>query len=91
VEPVHPEPHEILDMSLVGSSLPLDQGGFVVTVICPNQYSHARLMQVLSEIVPEAGEPKVVQSEDGRTYQLVGLGTSGIHFSSCPSGGCGED
>jgi hypothetical protein len=42
---------------LQGSSLPLDGGGFVVTVICPNAYSHQRLMQALLSIVPDAGEP----------------------------------
>lgn len=40
-----------------GSCIPLDGGGFVVTVICPNHFSYQRLIQVLNEIVPEAGEP----------------------------------
>lgn len=43
--------------SLSGSSVPLDTGGFVVTVICPNAYSHQRLMQALQNIVPDAGDP----------------------------------
>ena len=43
--------------SLHGSSIPLDAGGFVVTVVCPNAYSHSRLMQALNAIVPDAGEP----------------------------------
>lgn len=40
-----------------GSCIPLDGGGFVVTVICPNHFSYQRLIQVLNDIVPEAGEP----------------------------------
>lgn len=44
-------------MSLHGSSVPLDSGGFAVLVICPNTYSHQRLMQALNNIVPEAGDP----------------------------------
>lgn len=42
-------------MALYGSSIPLDSGATVVTVICPNAYSHARLMQALNTIVPDAG------------------------------------
>jgi len=52
-------------MALHGSSVPLDDGGFVVTVICPNNYSHARLMQALNGIVPEAGEPTPAIVIDG--------------------------
>lgn len=47
-------------MALYGSSIPLDAmvaGGFVVTVVCPNAYSHQRLMQALQNIVPDAGDP----------------------------------
>lgn len=44
-------------MALYGSSIPLDSGETVVTVICPNAYSHSRLMQALNNIVPEAGTP----------------------------------
>lgn len=40
-----------------GSSIPLDDGGFVVTVVCPNKFSYQRLIQALNTIVPEAGEP----------------------------------
>lgn len=47
-------------MALYGSSVPHDNGGFVVTVICPNAYSHARLMQALNTIVPEAGDEAIV-------------------------------
>lgn len=46
-------------MALHGSSVPLDHGGFVVTVVCPNSYSYQRLMQALQNIVPDAGEPVV--------------------------------
>lgn len=44
-------------MALYGSSIPLDDGSFVVTTICPNAFSHQRLMQALNNIVPEAGDP----------------------------------
>lgn len=47
-------------LTLQGSSVPLDHGGFVVTVVCPNHYSHQRLMQALLSIVPDAGEPSAV-------------------------------
>lgn len=40
-------------MALYGSSIP-NGSGYIVTVICPNQFSHARLMQALNNIVPEA-------------------------------------
>lgn len=43
-------------MALYGSSVPLDSGGFAVTVVCPNAYSHTRLMQLLNTIVPEAAD-----------------------------------
>ena len=44
-------------MALYGSSIPLDDGSFVTTVICPNAYSHQRLMQAVNNIVPEAASP----------------------------------
>ena len=81
-------------MALYGSSIPLDPGGFVVTVICPNVYSHARLMQALNNIVPEAGDPpppppkticapRDVEREDdtGEEYIIPG----------CATGACGVD
>lgn len=54
--------------SLHGSSIPLDAGGFVVTVVCPNAYSHQRLMQALNSIVPDAGQ---WPSDEGNTAAPV--------------------
>jgi hypothetical protein len=53
-------------VALYGSTIPLDAGGFVVTVVCPNRYSKEKLMQSLNSIVPEAGQPEtlVVDSDD---------------------------
>ena len=45
-------------MALYGSTIPTDHGEFVVTVVCPNAYSHQRLMQAINSIVPDAGEPE---------------------------------
>ena len=45
-------------MALYGSTIPLDGGGFVTTVICPNHYSHQRLMIALNEIVPAASSER---------------------------------
>ena len=44
-------------MALHGSTVPTDHGEYVVTVICPNDYSRQRLMQAINAIVPEAAEP----------------------------------
>lgn len=52
-------------MALSGSSFPLDHGGFITTVYCPNHYSHQRLMQALLSIVPDAGEPPATAVSDG--------------------------
>lgn len=43
--------------NIYGSSFPLDAGGVIVTVHCPNEFAHRRLMQAINGIVPEAGEP----------------------------------
>ena len=53
-------------MALYGSTIPLDAGGFVVTVVCPNAYSRDRLMQAMNTIVPDAGHPEtlVVEGDD---------------------------
>lgn len=63
-------------MALYGSSIPLDSGETVVTVICPNAYSHSRLMQALNNIVPEAGEAlqRDPEQEDdtGEAYKVGG-------------------
>jgi hypothetical protein len=53
-------------MALYGSSVPIEgltTGAMVVTVICPNTYSHQRLMQALLSIVPDAGEPNPREAE----------------------------
>lgn len=44
-------------MPLYGSSFPLDNAGFIVTVACPNRGSHDALMRALNNITPEAYEP----------------------------------
>lgn len=46
-------------MALFGTSVPLhelrpEERPVATLVICPNQFSHARLMQALNNIVPEA-------------------------------------
>lgn len=50
-------------MALYGSAFPVDvkpgDKPVVVTVICPNEYAHQRLMQALNNIVPEAGDATV--------------------------------
>jgi hypothetical protein len=56
-------------MALHGSSIPLDGGGFVTTVVCPNHYSHQRLMLAISNIVPEAGDPPPVACHDNHAHQ----------------------
>lgn len=69
-------------MALYGSSVPIEDlpGAMVVTVICPNAYSHQRLMQALLSIVPDAGHvPLVVDGDEP-------IGPSG-----CASGACGVD
>lgn len=56
-------------MPLYGSSVPIDVNPadkpFAVLVICPNQYSHQRLLSALNEIVPEAATvtPLVVEGD----------------------------
>lgn len=44
-------------MPLFGSSFPLDNAGFIVTVACPNRGSYDALMRALNNITPEAYEP----------------------------------
>ena len=48
-----------------GSSFPLPDGSFVVTMVCPNEYSHSRLMQAVNTIVPDAGDPPPVLEVEG--------------------------
>lgn len=72
--------------SLHGSSIPLDRGGFVVTVVCPNEGSHARLMQALQNIVPAAFEPTPVPNS-----YLAGFepNEDGVLGPTCATGACG--
>lgn len=67
-------------MALFGSSVPLSNGGHVVTVICPNRYSHGRLMQALNEIVPEAGDPTPAYPT---TLQVDGDEIPGVRCAEC--------
>jgi hypothetical protein len=77
--------------SLHGSSVPLDSGGYVVTVVCPNAYSHMRLMQALQNIVPDAGEP-TPQPERQNAY-IAGFepNEDGVIAPKCANGACGVD
>ena len=52
-------------MKLYGSSIPLDDGGYVVTVVCPNQGSHDRLKIELSRIEADAYAPEIAWRETG--------------------------
>jgi hypothetical protein len=70
-------------MALYGSSVPIEgltTGAMVVTVICPNAYSHQRLMQALLSIVPDAGHVPLVVDGD----EPIGPG-------GCAGGACGVD
>ena len=86
-------------MALHGSTVPTDHGEFVVTVVCPNAYSHQRLMQAINSIVPDAGEPEaahhateapmpphLAERLDGQDDDE---GTP-YPIPSCATGGCGE-
>ena len=58
-------------MALYGSAVPLNvdpaEKPVAVLVICPNAYSHQRLMSALNDIVPEAGRPVPIDDGDGNT------------------------
>ena len=76
-------------MALYGSSVPIEgmsSGAMVVTVICPNTYSHQRLMQALLNIVPDAGEPHP-------SAYLAGFqqNEDGVIVPGCATGACGLD
>lgn len=55
-------------MALYGSAVPLNvdpaEKPVAVLVVCPNAYSHQRLMAALNEIVPEAGRPVPIAPPD---------------------------
>lgn len=78
-------------MALHGSSFPLDDGSFVVTTVCPNAYSHRRLMQLIGTIVPDAGEP-TPQPETRNAY-IAGFepNEDGVIVPGCATGVCGLD
>jgi hypothetical protein len=82
-------------MALYGSTIPLDGGGFVTTVICPNHYSHQRLMRALNDIVPVAGEPTPVAvapiQDYGNPITPIALDDEEPPLRACPTGGCGLD
>lgn len=91
-------------MALHGCSVPLDTGGAVVTVICPNAYSHQRLMQALNNIVPEAAAAVSCDGQ-GNTPPHADVGhpiTPSVladeltmpeepPLRACAAGGCGDD
>lgn len=58
-------------MALYGGSIPVEvkpgDKPVVVTVVCPNKFAHARLMQALNNIVPDAGS----WDEEGNTAAPV--------------------
>ena len=47
-----------------GSYFPLPDGSFVVTIVCPNEYSRQRLLCAADLIIPEAGEPPKPPTEE---------------------------
>jgi hypothetical protein len=74
-----------------GSSFPLDDGTFVVTIHCPNKFAHQRLMQAINGIVPEAGEP-TPQPEKPNAY-IAGFepNEDGVIAPRCATNSCGVD
>lgn len=58
--------------NIYGSSFPLDAGGVIVTVHCPNEFAHKRLMQAINGIVPEAGEPLPVEDNTAPPHNDYG-------------------
>jgi hypothetical protein len=46
-------------MRLYGQAIPLDGGGYVVTVVCPNRGSFERLMVEVSRIEADAFAPEI--------------------------------
>jgi hypothetical protein len=81
-------------MALHGSSFPDDHGGFVVTVLCPNAFAHQRLMQAISNIVPDAGEPTPQpETREQPTPYIAGFepNEDGVIAPVCATGSCGLD
>lgn len=65
---------------IVGGSIPIQVEDRVTLVGTPNPFAHQRLMQAISNIVPDAGHvPLVVDGDEP-------IGPSG-----CASGACGVD
>jgi hypothetical protein len=83
--------------TLSGSSFPLSRGGFVVTVECPNAYSHQRLMQALNNIVPDAGTPPQAPAREEHAHGSLGYmagfepNEDGVIVPGCANGQCGVD
>ncbi len=73
-------------MPLHGSTIPTDHGEYVTTVICPNHYSHQRLMQALQSIVPEAAEPGPHHAIEAPLPPFVTLDDDGVPV--CKTGAC---
>ncbi len=48
-----------------GSAFPLDNGGYVVTLVCPNEGSYERLKIELAGINPDAYAPEIAWRETG--------------------------
>jgi hypothetical protein len=80
-------------MALHGSSVPIFANPadkpMAVMVICPNEYSHKRLMQFMAEIVPEAGVP----TPQPVTSYIAGFepNEDGVIVPGCANGSCGLD
>lgn len=62
-------------MALYGGSIPIEvkpgDKPVVVTVVCPNAYSHQRLMQALNSIVPEAASVPVFDEDEIPGYRCA--------------------
>jgi hypothetical protein len=62
-------------MALYGGSIPVEvrpgDKPTVVTVVCPNDFAHARLMQALNSIVPEAGQYTVPASVIAESHYIT--------------------
>lgn len=50
-------------MRLYGHAIPLDDGGYVVTVVCPNEGSYRRLMVEVSRIEADGFAPAIALAD----------------------------